>query len=45
MYSAAPADWANGNLLRESYHSAEMQSVYSAAPVDRERIERNVFAF
>ena len=29
VYSTAPADWATGHSLRESYLSAEMLSVYS----------------
>ena len=35
MYSAAPVDWATGHSLKESYPSAEMQSVYSAGPATR----------
>ena len=34
VHSKAPADWATGHLLGESYPSAEMQAVYSTAPAD-----------
>ena len=34
VYSATLADWATGHSLGESYPSAEMQTVYSAAPAD-----------
>ena len=34
VYSIAPANWATGHLLGESYPSGEMQYVYSTALVD-----------
>ena len=34
MYSTAPADYATGHTLEESYSSAEIQSMYSTAHAD-----------
>ena len=42
VYSTAPADWAMGHSLWQSYPSAEIQSVYSIVPVEWTNI-RGIF--